>query len=129
MEKAPRNLGRAYLVAELAKHGVSRRLALRILNLIFREMGKALARGEKVPFPGGKLMRTPRHFSKYWDMVDDWPANRQGYTVDWVLDEAGARLFFPEDFASAPKRRRRSRLERLRARIKNGANWPPETGK
>jgi len=44
-------------VAELRKHGVSRRLAVRILNLTFREVSQAPARGEEVPLPCGKLVR------------------------------------------------------------------------
>jgi hypothetical protein len=52
-------------------------------------MRQALARGRVVEFPYGKLKRVKRHFSKYWDNVDDWPANREPYTVEWQLDEAG----------------------------------------
>ena len=92
MEHEERNVGRAYLVAELRKRGVSRRLAVRILNLVFREMSQALARGKEVEFPFGKLRRVRRHFSADWDRADDWPANRQGYTVEWELNRAGMRV-------------------------------------
>ncbi len=102
MERKPRNLGRAYLVEKLQERGYSRRQAVRILDFVFREMSKALARGEDVEFPLGWLTRERRHFSDYWDDVDDWPANRQGYTVEWYLDEAGVRLVYP----GAPNQRR-----------------------
>ncbi len=48
-----RNLGRAYLVAQLRERGLSRRWALRILKVVFDEMNQALARGEEVEFPFG----------------------------------------------------------------------------
>ena len=90
MNEKPRNLGRAYLVKELQKRGVSRRLAVRILDLVFGEMSQAHKRGEVVEFPLGKLKRVPR--GKYWDEIDDWPANRRRYKVKWELDEAENRL-------------------------------------
>jgi len=111
MERQPRNLGRAYLVAQLQRRGVSRRFAVRILNCVFGEMKKALARGKEVEFPCGRLRRVRRHFSDYWDSVDDWPANRQGYTVEWELNEAGARLLFPEGFIKPPKQARRCKKQ------------------
>ena len=114
MEKQPRNLGRAFLVKELGRRGLSRRDAVQIVNFVFREMSKALARGEEVPFPFGKLVRARRHFSQYWDSIDDWPANRQGYTVEWYLDKAGLRLLYPEDFARALKQGRRGSQRRTR---------------
>ena len=30
-----------------------------------------------------------RHFSQWWDAVDDTPANRHLYTVEYELDELG----------------------------------------
>jgi len=90
MNEKPPNLGRAYLVKELQKRGVSRRLAVRILDLVFGEMSQAHKRGEVVEFPLGKLKRVPR--GKYWDEIDDWPANRRRYKVKWELDEAENRL-------------------------------------
>ena len=93
MKSKSKNLGgRAYLVSKLRERGLSRRQAVRILNAIFAEMKKALRRGYAVEFPLGKLKRVRRHFSKEWDCIDDWPANRQPYTVEWELDEAGERL-------------------------------------
>jgi hypothetical protein len=84
--------GRAYLVAQLQKRGLSRRGALRVLNFIFAEMKKQLQRGRAVEFPFGKLKRVKKRFGKYWDDYDDWPAHRQPYSVEWELDEAGERL-------------------------------------
>jgi nucleoid DNA-binding protein len=49
--------GRAYLVGKLMERGLSRRDAVRILNVIFREMGRALRRGEDMEFPFGRLKR------------------------------------------------------------------------
>ena len=55
-ESEGRNLvGRSYLVSKLGERGVSRRLAVRILDLVFEEMSQALARGESVEFPFGYL--------------------------------------------------------------------------
>jgi hypothetical protein len=55
-------------------------------------MGTALQKGEDVVFPFGKLRRVKRHFNKYWDSVDDSPANQNLYTVEHELDEAGSKL-------------------------------------
>jgi hypothetical protein len=112
MEKQPRTLGRAYLVGKLRERGLSRRQAVVVVNVILERMIKALRRGEEVEFPIGKLRRVRRHFSNYWDGENDWPANRQGYTVEWYLDKEGLRLLFPEEWASAPKQRRRSSRRR-----------------
>jgi ribosomal protein L13E len=91
MERKPRNLGRAYLVEELRKRGLSKRHAVRILNMIIAEMKKALKRGREVEFPFGKLKRVKRHFSKWWDSIDDHPANKEPYSVEHELDEEGER--------------------------------------
>ena len=86
------------MIAKLEERGLSRRRSLRVLNFLFKEMKQALARGEEVEFAGGKLQRVERHFSKSWDVVDDWPANRQPYTVEWVPSWEGLkRLLGPED--------------------------------
>jgi hypothetical protein len=37
------------------------------------------------------LKRVKRHFSKLWDAIDDWPANRDPLTIVHELDEAGDR--------------------------------------
>ena len=52
----------------------------RILDTI-TAMVEELKRGRDVEFPFGKLKRVKRHFSQWWDAVDDSPANRQRYTV------------------------------------------------
>ena len=67
MGSGGRNLGgRAYLVGKLRERGVSRRDAVRILNVIFGEMGLALRRGEYVEFPFGYLMPEKR-VSQRWE--------------------------------------------------------------
>jgi len=48
-----------------------------------------------VEFPLGKLMRVKRHFSKLWNAIDDWPANRDPHTIVHELDEAGTRELHP----------------------------------
>ena len=102
MDRKPRNLGRAYLIAKLQERGLSRRGALRVLNVIFEAMKKELQAGRAVKFPLGKLKRVKRSFGKYWDDYDDWPADRQRYTVEWELDEAGWKLL---EGRRAPKER------------------------
>ena len=88
MKSKGKNLGgRGYLVSKLRERGFSRRDAVRILNILLSEMKKALRRGGEVEFPLGKLKRVRRHFSKEWDAIGDWPADRQPYTVEWELDE------------------------------------------
>ena len=115
--------GRGYLVKKLSERGLSRRQAVRILNFILKEMKKTLRRGGAVEFPLGKLVRVRRHFSKEWDRVDDWPADRQRYTVAWELDEAGDRLLNPE------RRRLRRGDRKNRRRPKIGASRGRKSGK
>jgi hypothetical protein len=102
MDGQGKNIGsRAYLVGKLRERGVSRRRTVRILNAVFLEMRLALQKGQEVEFPLGKLKRARRHFSKYWDAVDDWPANRDPYTVEWELDGEGWRLLEGEEIPPA----------------------------
>lgn len=56
MNRTPRNLGRAYLVAKLGEAILSRRQAVQILNFIFFEMKNALS-GRDVEFLLGWLVR------------------------------------------------------------------------
>jgi hypothetical protein len=95
MENKPKNLGRAYLVGKLQARGLSRRQSVLIVNVILERMIHALCRGWEVEFPLGKLMRVKRHFSKLWDAIDDWPANRDPHTIVHELDEAGTRELHP----------------------------------
>ena len=87
--KKPQSVGREYLEKRLRKQGLSRRRSVKILDAIFGEMSAALARGEQVEFPYGKLTRVRKHFGRWWDAVDDWPANREPYTVEWELSPEG----------------------------------------
>lgn len=93
---------------------MSRRQAVLIVNVILECMIKALRCGEGVVFPFRRLIRERRHFNKYWDMVDDWPADRQEYTVEWELNLAGIRRLCREQQAGAPKRRRQPRRGLIR---------------
>jgi hypothetical protein len=63
MVSSPQNLGRAYLVKQLQERGLSRRMALRILNTVFAEMAKTLKRGRWVEFPCGKLRRVEKYYA------------------------------------------------------------------
>lgn len=120
MPSAGKNIGgRGYLVRKLGERGLSRRQAVHILNAIFAEMKKTLRRGGSVEFPFGKLVRVRRHFSKYWNGVDDWPAHQQPYTVAWELDEAGDRLLNAERLKPRPgdrKSRKRPKIGATRGR-------------
>jgi hypothetical protein len=90
MEAEVPNLGgRAYLGAKLRGLGVSRRLAVDILNLVFKEMGLALRRGEYVEFPFGYL-KAEKRVSERWKAIGDEPM--RPYFIDHFLDEAGERL-------------------------------------
>ena len=95
MESKPKNLGRAYLVGKLQAQGLSRRQSVLVVNIILERIIRALRRGWEVEFPLGKLMRVKRHFSKLWDAIDDWPANRDPHTIVHELDEAGDRELHP----------------------------------
>lgn len=52
--------GREYLVGMLKKRGFSRRQSVKVLNVLFAEIKKALASGEEVDFALGKL-KVVRH--------------------------------------------------------------------
>jgi hypothetical protein len=80
--------GRAYLVSELAKHGCSRRRAVRIVNAVFREMGLALQRGEYVEFPFGYLMAEKRMRQYWWDVGDE---PMRPWFIEHKLDDEGER--------------------------------------
>jgi hypothetical protein len=105
MESKPRNLGRAYLVAELRRrHGLSRRRARPILDFIFAEMSAALARDEPVEFPFGYLERREKTSPRFESMLVDEPM--QPYKVEHVLDGEGDWLLNPEDWDCRPAKTR-----------------------
>ncbi|MDR3413369.1 MAG: hypothetical protein P4L87_20850 [Formivibrio sp.] len=92
MTSKGKSVGRAYLAKKLQeKLGLSRRQAVLVLNVILDRMINALRRGWAVEFPSGSLKRVKRHFSKWWDSVEDTPANRNPYVIVHKLDEAGSR--------------------------------------
>jgi hypothetical protein len=100
MDDEGRNLGgRAYLVGKLGEIGVSRRLAVRILKLVFEEMGLALRRGEYVEFPFGYL-KAEKRLSRRWQAIGDEPM--RPYFIDHFLDEAGKRLLEGEELPAWP---------------------------
>jgi hypothetical protein len=119
MESKPRNLGRAYLVGKLRAQGLSRRQSVLIVNIILERMIRALKRGWEVEFPFGNLKRVNRRFGKLWRAIDDWPANRDPYTIVHELDLAGDRELHPWDWPetiAANTRSRRSMNSTSRAR-------------
>ena len=89
MDRKPRNLGRAYLIGELRRRGLSRRGAKRILNFILEEMKQALGRDEAVEFPFGWLERIYK-ISRHWELIGDEPM--QPYTVEHFTDKEGVAL-------------------------------------
>jgi len=96
MENKSKSLGRAFLVGKLQAQGLSRRQSVLIVNVILERMIRALKRDWEVEFPLGKLTRVKRHFSKLWDAIDDWPANRDPHTIrtrsctNWTRPELGS---------------------------------------
>ncbi len=112
-------LGRAYLVRKLQARGLSRRQSVLIVNVIQERMIRALKRGWEVEFPFGKLKRVKRHFSKLWDAIDDWPANRDPHTIVHELDLAGDQELHPWEWpktGAANTRSQRSMNSSSRAR-------------
>ena len=90
MKSKGRNLGgRAYLKTELMKLDLSRRRSVMILDLIFREMGLGLRRGEYVEFPFGYL-KAEKRVSERWEAIGDEPM--RPWFIDHLLDEEGERL-------------------------------------
>src|SRR3954454_13163699 len=100
MAAKDRNLGgRSYLVAALGKRGLSRRRAVSILNLVFREMGLALQRGEYVEFPFGYL-KAEKRVSERWKSIDDEPM--RPWFIEYLIDEEGERLLEGEQLPARP---------------------------
>lgn len=95
--------GRAYLQAQLLKRGFSRRRSLRVLNFIFREMSAALARGEEVEFPFGKLKIVRyKHGKTQGKFVNGITTiYKNPFTVVHVMDARGEKRLQPK-----PKRRK-----------------------
>jgi hypothetical protein len=63
---------------------------VRIVNLVFREMGVALRRGEYVEFPFG-YVKAEKRVSQRWQAMGDEPM--RPYFIEFVVDEQGERLF------------------------------------
>ncbi len=83
-KKKSKTYGRADLVEKLmSKCGPSRRESVVVVNTILERMINHLHRGHTVEFPYGTLRRVRRHFGQQWDWDDDWPANRNPYTIEW----------------------------------------------
>jgi hypothetical protein len=77
--------GRGFLIEQLGGHGLSRRRSLRVLNYMFKQIKRALARGEKVEFAGGRLLRVdPAKVNRSRYNEENWPAHWPLWTVIWV---------------------------------------------
>ncbi len=98
MAQEPQSIGRAHLVKKLQKHGLSRRGAVLVLNVMFKEMTAALARGEEVEFPFGKLerVRHPRVTPRVSFLEGTLRKYKKPWTVAHVSDEAGEKLLNPK---------------------------------
>jgi nucleoid DNA-binding protein len=104
LPKKPRNLGRAHLGKQLQERGksfrkpISRRKAVDILDEIFDQMKQALARGEEVPFPFGKLkMKRHKHREKRgWFLNQITTIYKKPFTVTHAMDAKGMKLLEPK---------------------------------
>jgi hypothetical protein len=76
-----KNFGRSYLVSKLVESGLSRRESVLVINAILKWMTARLRRGRAVPLPFGMLERARRWYGEEWESRNDWPANRNPYTV------------------------------------------------
>jgi len=94
MEGKPKNLGRAYLIDQLRQRGLSRRDSTRIVRFVFKEMAKALKRGESVEFPLGTLRRVRHQRPKRrgWFLNKITTIYKRPYTVKYELDEEGSNM-------------------------------------
>ncbi len=107
---------------EAADRGPSRRRSVLIVKVILERIIRALKRGWDMESSLGKLRRVKRHFSKFWDAIDDWPANRDPQMIVHELDEAGDRELHPGAWpksGAADARSQRSVKSSSRARRKS----------
>jgi hypothetical protein len=98
LPKKPKSRGRAYLVKQLQKRGMSRRDAVAVLNEIFNQTALALAEGEQVAFPFGKLkMVRHKHLRKRgWFLNRITTTYKKPFTVVHVMDAKGAQRLEPK---------------------------------
>jgi hypothetical protein len=89
MDKKSRNPGRACLIAEFQKRGLSRRRAKAILDFIFAEMKQALARDEPLESRFCWPMREEK-ISRHWELIGDEPMKPR--TVECFTDAEGVKL-------------------------------------
>ena len=105
VKRKPRNIrGREYLAAQLGKHGLSRRSSLWFLNHIFGEIKQALAEGEEVEFPMGKL-KVVRHQHRTQTgrfLNRTITTYKQPFTVVLEMDKEGDRLLNPKPIPPKP---------------------------
>ena len=92
---------------------MSRRRSVQVLNFLFEQIKQALAQDEEVEFPFGKLKRVKRHFGEHWDAIDDHPANREPYTVEHEMNEAGDQELNPWAWLEEGGRRPRKARKEL----------------
>ena len=86
-----RTYRRSDLVARLMDEcDLSRGQSVAVVNAILERMIYRLRRGHAVEFPYGVLKRVKRYFGKQWGLDDDWPANRDPYTIEYQPAKPGA---------------------------------------
>lgn len=81
-----------YLAGRLRDLGVSRRLAVLVMNPILDGTIHPLRRGRKVKWPSGFLKRAERHCSEHWDSAHESLPNRSPHHVEHELAEEGDEL-------------------------------------
>lgn len=83
---------------QLQKRGASRRQAVAILDEIFNQMKLALARGEAVAFPFGKLkmVRHKHRQKRGWFLNRITTTYKKPFTVVHVTDAKGEQLLEPK---------------------------------
>jgi len=85
-------------VKQLQKRGMSRRDAVAVLNEMFNEMKLALAQGETVAFPFGKLkiVRHKHRKRRGWFLNRITVIYRKPFTIEHVTDAKGKQLLEPK---------------------------------
>lgn len=80
---------RRYLVAKLRERGLSKRMAMKILDRIFSSMKEALQKGEEIELPIGtlKVIRQKRRPRRGWYLNRITTTYKKPFTVALVNNE------------------------------------------
>ena len=85
MDENPSNLGRAYIVGELRKKNVSKRMAVMPVNFVIREMSLTLKQDREVEFSFGRLVRVKKESRRRRERIGIKPINAR--RVEHVFDQ------------------------------------------